>query len=149
MPYLIDDLADRELTDEAHLAGRAEGAGHRTARLRREAHRVPRAVMRHEDALDVMAVVQTEKGLARLAVGALDLVHELHGAPAERRRQRAPQSHWQIRERLPIASGTARDVPPDLPRAIGRLAVVAEPDRERALVDVADGGGRRPGRLRP
>ncbi len=104
--------------------------------------------MRHEHALDVMAVVQPKERLARLAVRALDLVDQLHGAPAERLRKRAPQRLRQIGERLPIRSGTPRDVPADLPRAIGRLAVVAEPDRERALVDVADGRERGTGARR-
>src|SRR5688500_10791507 len=87
VPDLIDDLAGREIADEPHLAGRAEGAGHRAACLGRDAHGVPRAVMWHEHRLDAMAVLQREQRLARLTVRARLLRDRLDRAPAERPRQ--------------------------------------------------------------
>src|SRR5439155_20414334 len=88
MADLVHDLAGGEIADEAHLAGRAERAGHWAARLCREAHRVPRSVMRHEHGLDVVPIVETKEHLSRLAVGALDLAHRLDRAPTETLRER-------------------------------------------------------------
>jgi len=122
---LVDDLADREIADEPHLAGRAERARHRAARLGRDAHGVARAVMRHEHALDVVPVGEPQQRLARLAVGARLLAHELDGAPAERGRERLPQRLGEIGELHRRPFGPVRRVTADLPRAIGRLAPLA------------------------
>src|SRR5436853_3009700 len=102
---LIDDLADGEIAHETHFASGAERAGHRTARLRREADRVARAVMRHEDRFDVMAVVQAEQRLARLAVRARDLGLRLDRAEAERAREQVAERLWQIGELVPARLG--------------------------------------------
>src|SRR6185503_8023515 len=87
MADLIDDLADREVPHETHLPGRAECAGHRAARLRGKADGVARAVVRHQYRFDVMAVVQSQQRLARLAVGAGDLRLRFYRAEAERARK--------------------------------------------------------------
>src|SRR6185295_19069850 len=137
---LIDDLADREVPHETHLTGRAERARHRAARLRREADRVARAVVRHQYRFDVVRVVQAQQRLARLAVGAGDLRLRLDRAEAERARKEIAERLRQIRKLVPARLGAACDVPPDLPRAVRGLLAVAQPVDERSLIDIADRG---------
>src|SRR5206468_9165427 len=138
VPDLIDDLPDGEITHQSHLARRAERAGHRTASLRREAHRVACAVVRHEHRLDVMTVVQPQERLARLAVRARDLGLGLDGAEAERPREQVAQGFGQVGQLIPARLGPARDMPPDLARAIDGFLAIAQPRDERALGDIAD-----------
>jgi hypothetical protein len=64
---LLDDLARPQAAPEAHLAGRAERAGERAARLGREAGRAP-AAMAHRHRLDRKPVPGREPQLHR-AVG--------------------------------------------------------------------------------
>jgi hypothetical protein len=135
---LIDDLSHREIADQAHLARRAERAGHRAAGLSREAHRIAGAVVGHEDRLDVMPVVQLEQHLARLPVGALDLAHRLDRAPAEAPRQGVTEHLRKVGDAVPIGCGAARDLPADLLRAIPRLPALLEPQTERGPIDVGD-----------
>ena len=64
---LADDFAGRQVADDAHLAGQAEGALHRAADLGREAEGLRRRVG-DEDRLDLLAVGEAEQELGR-AVG--------------------------------------------------------------------------------
>jgi len=99
-------------------------------------------VVRHENRFDVMAIVQAQQCLARLAVGARDLCLGLDGAETERSREQVAERLRQIRELVPARFRAARDVTPDLARAICRLLAVAQPLDERSLVHVADRGTR-------
>ena len=67
VPELADDLGGRQVAVEALLAGRAERAVERAARLRRDAQRAA-VVLRNVDRLDRVAVADVEQPLAR-AVG--------------------------------------------------------------------------------
>ena len=64
---LADDLACRQVADDAHAAGQAEGALHRAADLGRDAEGLRRGVG-DEDRLDEVAVGELEEELRR-AVG--------------------------------------------------------------------------------
>ena len=62
VPELGDDLARREVAAEALVAGGAEAAIHRAARLRRDAQGAA-VVFRNEDRLDRIAAADIEQPL--------------------------------------------------------------------------------------
>ena len=77
-PQLADDFGDRQIAVEALLAGRAELARQRAARLRRDAQRAAIA-LRNEHSLDRVARADVEQPFAR-AVGG-DAVATRRAAP--------------------------------------------------------------------
>src|SRR2546422_527955 len=85
------------------------------------------------------SVVAPQQRLARLAIGARLLAHELDGAPAERGRERLAQRLGEIGELHRRPFGPVRRVTADLPRAIGWLAPLAQPRDERLVAQIADG----------
>ena len=135
---LVDDLAGCQIPHEPHLTRGAEGAGHRAARLRRHAHRVAGAVVRHEHGLDVVTVGQTEQRLSRLAVRAGLFTHRIHGRPGEGRGESFAERLWQVGELRELGRGPVRGVTADLFRAVRGLAALAKPSQERGIAHVAD-----------
>ena len=79
-PRLIEDLACAQVAVKARLAGRAERARERTARLRRYAQRRAPAAVLHEHRLDLFAVAQTKESFGRLFV-----LRSLHDHRLDRR----------------------------------------------------------------
>ena len=82
---LVEDLVGAEVAAELHLAGGAEGAGQRAARLRGEADRAPPVAVAHQHRLDRPAVGGVEERLDRAVVG---LRLGLDGQRRERHRRR-------------------------------------------------------------
>ena len=66
---LVEDLVGGQVAAELHLAGGAEGAGQRAARLRGDADRAPAVAVAHQDRLDRAAVGGVEERLDRAVVG--------------------------------------------------------------------------------
>ena len=89
VPQLADDLAGREVAVEALLAGRAERAVERAARLRRDAQRAA-VVLGDVDRLDRVAVADVEQPLAR-AVGRGGVADDRGPAIVASRRERLAQ----------------------------------------------------------
>ena len=75
--HLAGDFAGRQMANQAHLAGQAEGAAHRAADLRRDAEGLRRRVG-DEDRFDLLAVGEREDELLRAVFGDV--------APGDRRR---------------------------------------------------------------
>ena len=67
---LVEDLVGGEVAAELHLAGRAEGAGQRAARLRGDADRAPAVAVAHQHRLDRAPVGGVEERLHGAVVGA-------------------------------------------------------------------------------
>ena len=138
--------ADLEVAPEAELAGRAERAADRAAGLARDAQRVPLARPRprrvvHQDRFDERPVGQPMERLlgqaavrlAQLGVG--DRVEAERGV--ELRRAAAAGS---VRISADAAASPPHTASRDLAGAVGGLATLDEPRRERSGVRPADPG---------
>ena len=118
---LVDDLPLAQVAAEAHLAGGAERARERAARLRRDAHRPPPVAVAHQHRLDRMTVDGVEQRLDR-AVARVRLVHELERGERNAARRAARRvAAGQVRH-LVERRRAARSPFPDLARAVGGLA---------------------------
>ena len=144
---LLEDLAAVEVAAEAHRARRAERAGQRAARLRRDADRAPVAVA-HQHRLDREAVGRAEPGLHRLVRRALLVVERQVGE-----RQLAGEARADgLRERrhlVPRGRQVTRHTLPDLLSPIGWLAPISE--QRHCLFELHESKGihdSRPGRRR-
>ena len=85
---LVEDLVGAEVAAELHLAGGAEGAGQRAARLRGEADRAAPVAVAHQHRLDRPPVGGVEERLDGAVVG-LRLGLEARGSRAAPRRRAA------------------------------------------------------------
>src|SRR3954471_4000230 len=120
MQHLVEDLGRGEVAAELHLAGRAERAGQRAARLRAHADRAPPVAVAHEHSLDRAPVGGLEERLDR-AVGGVCLAHQRQRREGDLGGQARAQRCRQIGHLL--VAGRARGRPaPHLPGAERRPA---------------------------
>ena len=135
MKHLVQDLRRGQIAAEGHRAGGAEGAGQRTARLRRDADGPPPVAVAHQHRLDGVPVRGAEERLHGAVAGA-GLGHEI-----ERRERNALVERLAQRARhvghVRVAGGAARHPGPHLAGAERRLAacgeLLLEPDEVHPL----------------
>jgi hypothetical protein len=116
---LVEDLARGQVAAELHLAGGAERAGQRAARLRGQAQRAPFVLVAHEHRLDRAPIVGAEQRFHR-AVAGVGLVLERQGGERHLVGQPRAQSGGQIGH-LVVAAGAACRPCPYLAGAKARL----------------------------
>src|SRR6266480_1496402 len=124
MQGLIEHLGGGQVAPEAHLAGRAEGAGERAAALRGEADRPPPVAEAHQHCFHGHPVAGAEQGLDG-AVARAGLVLDLERREGDPLRQPRAKCRRHIRH-LGIAVCAPRGPRPDLARAKAGLPVPFE-----------------------
>ncbi len=121
---LVDDLRGRQVAREFHLAGGAEGARQRAARLRGEADRASTVAVAHQHGLERSPVGCREQRLDG-AVARTGLVLQAQARERQLAGERVAQPGGQVGHLL-IALRPACRPGPHLPRAKARLVVLGE-----------------------
>ena len=134
--HLVDDLARRQLAAEPGLAGGAERAAHRAARLAGDADRGPRrraaaTGVAHQDRLDALPVGQLVDGLGGQAAIGLQHVAAADGAEPEGSVQVPAQAARQVGDLAEARHLWPVDARHHLGGPIRRLAAGLEPRGER------------------
>ena len=127
---LVEDLRGGQVASEAHLAGGAEAAGERAARLRGQAQRAPAVAVAHQHRLHGPAVVGAHQRLDRAVAGVrlvLDGQARERHPLGERGAQLAAAGRSSRRSRRRPAPSSAR------PAGRGRRARRARPGSARAV----------------
>src|SRR5262249_26028586 len=113
--YLPHDFAGAQVTDESHLPGQAERAGHGTADLGRDAECHCGGV-RYKDGLDIPAIGKAEEKLLRAVARPLAL-EKLRYGDGKLGREHGTQLAGQIGHRLDIRDTMPINPAEYLPRA--------------------------------
>src|SRR4051812_3921787 len=136
---LVEDLRRCQVAAEAHLAGGAEGAGERTARLRRQTERASSVAVAHQHRLDGMTLARPEQCLHG-PVARLRLPLELERR--ERNLLLGPPTGPARKVRHPrVAPNAASPPTPPLAGTVCRLPALAQPPLQKRTIH--------PGRVAP
>jgi hypothetical protein len=136
---LVEDLRRGQVASEAHLAGRAEGAGQRAAGLRGDADRAPTVGVAHQDGLDGTAVAGAKQRLDG-SVSRVGLAGELERRERDPLRELGAQPGRQVGH-LGVGARAARRPGPGLARAEGRLARLGQRPLEEVEIHIVILGG--------
>ena len=140
VPELADDLGRGQVAVETLLAGRAERAVERAARLRRDAQR-PAVVFRDVDGLDGVAAADVEQPLAR-AVRRRRVAHDRRAADLGRAGELFPERLREVGHRVDVPGEALVHPAQHLLRSKRLLAQFGEESREAGGVEIEEVGFR-------